>query len=136
MSSSWPTADLPNSYYGQDDQKRVVSTLRSTMRRDWLLVIDSADDVNEQDFTQCVPVCSHGSVIITSIRREVADVLGKQGREISNLDSESGKELLLARLPKEVDAASTSTQGEHSNRSQLSQAAPNSFRTKMRPKPL
>ncbi|KAH6640994.1 P-loop containing nucleoside triphosphate hydrolase protein [Chaetomium tenue] len=108
ISSSWPAADLPNTYYEQDDRKMVVSRLRSTMHKSWLLVIDSADDLQGQDFTQCVPHCHHGSIIVTSIRREAADVFGMESNEVSNLDPESGKQLFITRLRKGSSEVPTS----------------------------
>jgi hypothetical protein len=109
--SSWPSADLPNTYHEQDDQKRVVSRLRSTLHTTWLLVIDSADDLQEQDLTVCVPRCRHGSVLVTSIRRESVDVFGREGLELGSMDPESGKQLLLARLYKGDKAAPVMAEG-------------------------
>jgi len=107
ISSSWPRPDLPNTYHGQDDQKRVVSRLRSTMHKSWLLVLDSADDLQGRDFTLCVPSCHHGSVLVTSTRREAADVFGRESREIGSLDPESGKNHFFAKLRKSSETATT-----------------------------
>lgn len=57
ISAAWPTTDLPIPYQGPHDQRRVVSRLRSTIHKSWLLVIDSADDIYGQDFTQYIPNC-------------------------------------------------------------------------------
>ncbi|EAQ86438.1 hypothetical protein CHGG_07691 [Chaetomium globosum CBS 148.51] len=108
ISSSWPAANLPNKYYEQDDRKMVVSRLRFTMHKSWLLVIDSADDLQGQDFTQCVPHYHHGFIIVTSIRREAADVFGMESHEVSSLDPESGGQLFVTRLRKGSSEVSTS----------------------------
>ncbi|KAH8881765.1 TPR-like protein [Thozetella sp. PMI_491] len=97
ISSVWPM-DLPNPYTGQDDRQRVVSRLRSTLHRDWLLIIDSADDIHGQDFRQFVPDCNYGSILVTSTRREAIELFGMESMEISSLDPKNGQQLLLARL--------------------------------------
>ncbi|KAK4031373.1 hypothetical protein C8A01DRAFT_21392, partial [Parachaetomium inaequale] len=114
ISSSWPGKDVPNPYAGQDDQKMVLSRLRCTRHTSWLLVIDSADDLQGQDFTQCVPACPYGSFLVTSTRREATVVFGKESQEIGSLDPESGQLLLTARLRKGNDTASTSSESRSS----------------------
>ncbi|KAH6634743.1 hypothetical protein B0J18DRAFT_406351 [Chaetomium sp. MPI-SDFR-AT-0129] len=112
ISSSWPAGDLPNTYYERDNQKMVISRLRSTIHKSWLLVIDSADDLQGQDLTQCVPHCHHGSILVTSIRREAADVFDMESQEVASLDPESSKQLFFARLRNRSGEVSTSAEDE------------------------
>ncbi|KAI1411906.1 P-loop containing nucleoside triphosphate hydrolase protein [Hypoxylon sp. FL1857] len=100
ISKSWPAKDLPNPYTGENKLAFVLSRLRSTLYRNWLLVIDSADDLDNHNLVQLIPDSSHGSIIVTSTRRDASDVLEQHGFssiEIDKLDDHSGKELLLGR---------------------------------------
>ncbi|RYP90787.1 hypothetical protein DL770_003120 [Monosporascus sp. CRB-9-2] len=69
MATSWPR-DLPLFYSGSDTDNllRVTSRLRTTRHRNWLLVIDSADDPNLDELAKYIPDCAHGSVLVTSTR--------------------------------------------------------------------
>lgn len=98
ISSAWPIKDLPSPYQEHDDRQRVVSRLRSTLYQNWLLVIDSADDIHGRNFTNYVPICQHGSIIVTSTRKEAADIFRMENQEIGSLDPYNGQQLLLARL--------------------------------------
>lgn len=100
MAEIWPRKDLPNpSPRGATAEKVVLSRLRSTLYNRWLLVIDSADDVEATNFTSLVPHrCHHGSVIVTSTRRSAVDQFepaGFRALEIDSLDDESAGKLLL-----------------------------------------
>ncbi|PWI64506.1 hypothetical protein PCL_09587 [Purpureocillium lilacinum] len=97
IASSWPAQDLPNPCRDEDGVQKVISRLRSTAHRNWLLVIDSADNVQEQDFTKYVPTCQYGSILVTSTRREAVDVFRMESLEIGSLDPDNGLQLLLAR---------------------------------------
>lgn len=114
ISSSWPADNQPATYNGQDNQKIVLSRLRSTNHKSWLLVIDSADELQGQDFTQYVPHCHHGSILVTSSRKEAVDVFGTEGLEVSSLDPESGMQLFIARLLKGSAEISALTGGKSS----------------------
>ena len=98
ITSAWPPMDLPNPYRDHDDRQRVISRLRSTLHRNWLLIIDSADDVYGQDFTQYIPTCQHGSILVTSTRKEAVEVFGMESQEIGSLDPKDSQQLLLSRL--------------------------------------
>ncbi|KAK4161596.1 hypothetical protein QBC43DRAFT_243126 [Cladorrhinum sp. PSN259] len=69
MSSSWPR-DIPPLNSGRDIKSllRVTSRLRSTRYTDWLLVIDSADSLEEGELAEYIPACRYGSILITSTR--------------------------------------------------------------------
>ena len=108
----WPSRDLPNPIpRGASSEKAVLSRLRSTMYKKWLLIIDSADDVETTNFASLVPPrCPHGSVIVTSTRRSASDqfeAFGFASREIDSLDDQSASQLLLF---------ASSTQREPDNR--------------------
>ncbi|KAI6086905.1 P-loop containing nucleoside triphosphate hydrolase protein [Hypoxylon rubiginosum] len=98
VSRSWPAKDIPTPYTGNDKREFVLSRLRSTSYRNWLLVVDSVDDMESQNLVQLIPLSNHGSVIVTSTRQHASDILapyGFQSMEIDKLDDQSGKELLL-----------------------------------------
>jgi len=135
---SWPTKDLPIPYQGSDDRRRVVSRLRSTRYTQWLLVIDSVDDIYGRDFTEYLPGpdCQHGSIIITSARKEVAGILGMKGEEIGSLDPHNGQQLLLARISQSTASSvpGMSAEGKYSFHSE---ALPSHiYQTRMLPKRL
>ena len=98
FSQSWPARDVPNPYSGTENWAKVVSRLRSTLYTRWLLVIDSIDDLEQEQFRRYVPACSHGSVIITSTQYQCVDVFPSfTGIEVDALDLKSAQELLLNR---------------------------------------
>ncbi|KAI0159869.1 hypothetical protein GGR52DRAFT_165440 [Hypoxylon sp. FL1284] len=100
ISNSWPAKDLPNPHVGDDKKGFVLSRLRSTLYRNWLLILDSADDVDNQNLLQLIPESDHGSIIVTSTRQSASDVFAPHGFtsiEIDKLDDQSSKELLLGR---------------------------------------
>ncbi|KAI1390713.1 uncharacterized protein F4822DRAFT_161955 [Hypoxylon trugodes] len=100
ISKSWPSKDLPNPYFGENKRDFVLAKLRSTLYRNWLLVIDSADDLTVHDLVQLIPHSSHGSIILTSTRKDASDILEPHGFssiQLDGLDNLSGKELLLDR---------------------------------------
>lgn len=97
INALWPTKDLPVTYHGNDPERKVLSRLRSTVHNRWLLVIDSADDIDDINLSSLIPDCKHGSVVITSTRRSAAELLEAQGfhsLEIDSLDSSSASQLL------------------------------------------
>ncbi|OCL01570.1 hypothetical protein AOQ84DRAFT_230809, partial [Glonium stellatum] len=106
ISSGWPGRDLPLVYSSSSNWKKVVARLRSTRHRDWLLVIDSVDDLTQQNFIQYIPSCNYGSVIVTSTQSEAPDVFKLAKLEVDSLDSASGRKLLFAR------ALSSTTEAE------------------------
>jgi hypothetical protein len=69
-----------------------------TLYRNWLLIIDSADNMHEQDFTQYIQICQYGSILVTSTRREAAEVFAMESQEIGSLDPHIGQQLLLTRI--------------------------------------
>ena len=75
METSWPK-DIPviRSEHQKDSLSYVLSRLRTTIYRNWLLIIDSADDTNY--VTKYFPVCNHGSVLVTTTRNVGASRLG------------------------------------------------------------
>ncbi|KAI2466720.1 hypothetical protein F4781DRAFT_404907 [Annulohypoxylon bovei var. microspora] len=100
ISKSWPAKDVPNPYQGKNERDFVLARLRSTLHRNWLLVIDSADDLENKNLVRLVPESTHGSIIVTSTRRGASDILEHHdflGIEIDKLDDSSGKRLLLDR---------------------------------------
>lgn len=96
---SWPAKDLPNTYSGEDKTKLVLHRLRSTLHRNWLLVIDSADDLDQIGVPELIPDgCHHGSILISSTKKDAAEIFQCHGFlsiNIDSLDEESCKNLLL-----------------------------------------
>lgn len=99
ISALWPTRDLPITYYGTNPERRVLSRLRSTMHNHWLLVIDSADDIEAIHLSNLIPDCKHGSVVVTSTRRSAAELLEGHSfisLEVDSLDNLSASQLILS----------------------------------------
>ncbi|KAI1658900.1 hypothetical protein F4813DRAFT_355079 [Daldinia decipiens] len=104
ISNSWTHKDRSNPYLGENKRDFVLTRLRSTLKRKWLLVIDSADDPNNLNLTQLLPDCNYGAIIVTSTRRDAWDILepyGFEGLELDKLGDADGTKLLLdrARIP-------------------------------------
>ncbi|KAI1642877.1 P-loop containing nucleoside triphosphate hydrolase protein [Daldinia loculata] len=98
ISKSWTHKDVSNTYAGENMEYFVLGRLRTTLKRNWLLVIDSADDPNNHNLTQLIPDCSFGSIIVMSTRKHASDILepyGFEGIELDKLDDADATELLL-----------------------------------------
>ncbi|KAL6407046.1 regulatory protein NB-ARC [Ilyonectria robusta] len=92
MNSSWPL-DLPITHRnGEGDTNalaRVVARLRSTRYRNWLLVLDSAENLDQAGLAKYIPSCPHGSVLVTSTRRHAFS--GSHPLQVINLDGLDAK---------------------------------------------
>jgi len=60
----------------------------------WLLVFDNLDDLDLVDIEEYIPECNHGTVIITSRRRELQQ--GRRGFEVDQLEPMEAIQLLLS----------------------------------------
>jgi replication-associated recombination protein RarA len=112
IASNWPSRDVPMTYTGSSNWKKVITRLRTTRHSRWLLVIDSVDDLNLEKYTQYIPSCEHGSIIVTSTQTQASEVFRMPKLDIDSLDPRSSRELLIARVfgpAKEVDPSNTST---------------------------
>jgi hypothetical protein len=104
---------------GWDDPNAdVFQLLRSWLfdarNRLWLIVLDNADDVDflvsrseSGRLFDCIPVCDHGVVIITS-RSKIAARQLVEGRDIidvSRMDEASAIALVALKLGEDVDTA-------------------------------
>ena len=69
--------------------------LASSKNIDWLMVVDSLDDLESFDCRDLVPQCSHGSIIITSTLSHTMDVFKSQGLELGGLEVFDGCQMLL-----------------------------------------
>ena len=69
--------------------------LASNKNTDWLMVVDSLDDLESFDCRDLLPQCSHGSVIITSTLSHTRDVLKSQGLGLGALEILDGCQMLL-----------------------------------------
>ena len=70
--------------------------LASSKNKDWLMVLDSLDDLESFDCRDLLPQCSHGTILVTSTLSDAMEVLGFRGLEISGLDLIDGCEMLLS----------------------------------------
>ncbi|KAF8446930.1 hypothetical protein BGX38DRAFT_1093717 [Terfezia claveryi] len=61
--------------------------------RNWLLVFDNLDDPELVDIEEYIPVCNHGTVIITSRRRDLQQ--GRRGFEVQQMQPIEAIQLLL-----------------------------------------
>ena len=59
----------------------------------WLLVFDNLDDPDLVDIEEYIPVCNHGTVIITSRRRSLQQ--GRRGFEVEQMEPKEAVQLLL-----------------------------------------
>jgi len=59
----------------------------------WLIVFDNLDDPDLVDVEEYIPVCNHGTVIITSRRRDLQQ--GRSGFEVNQMQPIEGIQLLL-----------------------------------------
>ncbi|KAF8472024.1 hypothetical protein BDZ91DRAFT_487124 [Kalaharituber pfeilii] len=59
----------------------------------WLLIFDNLDDVESFDVNDYIPLSAHGTVIITSRRRE--SVQGRRGLEVQQMDNDEAEQLLF-----------------------------------------
>ena len=69
--------------------------LASNKNTDWLMVVDSLDDLESFDCRDLVPQCSHGSIVITSTLSHTMDVFKSQGLELGGLEIFNGCQMLL-----------------------------------------
>lgn len=96
ISSGWPP-DTPVPLAGSEDWQKVTARLRCTVHRRWLLVIDSIDDLDQDDFKRYIPSCNFGSIIITSTYSQAPYVFRLSSVEVGSLGLRSASELLFAR---------------------------------------
>jgi len=59
----------------------------------WLLVFDNLDDLDVVDIGEYIPACNHGTVIITSRRRDLQQ--GRRGFEVQQMQPMEAIQLLL-----------------------------------------
>ncbi len=112
ISSKWPAPDLPVVYIGPIRWRKVVARLHSTCHKDWLLVIDSVDDLTQDNFRQYIPSCKHGSIIVTSTQRQAPEVFRFSELEVDCLDLDSSRELLFACTSGSIENAVVSEDGK------------------------
>jgi hypothetical protein len=111
IASNWPPRDLPMTYTGPSNWQKVITRLRTTRYSRWLLIIDSVDNLDLEDYTRYIPSCNHGSVIITSTQLQASEVFRMPKLDVDSLDPQSSCKLLLARVfgpAREVDLSNTS----------------------------
>ena len=78
------------------NMRLVHQWLASSKNTNWLMVLDSLDDLESFDCRDLIPQCSHGSIIVTSTLSHTMQVLDFQGLEICGLDLVHGCEMLLS----------------------------------------
>ena len=82
----------PEAQHVVDAVKRWFSVPGNT---NWLLVFDNLDDLDLVDIEEYIPSCNHGTVIITSRRRESIQQ-GRRGFEVQQMHPTEAIELLLS----------------------------------------
>jgi hypothetical protein len=112
VSSNWPFRDLPLTYLGSCNWRKVITRMRSTRYTRWLLVIDGVDDLNQDNFKQYIPSCQFGSIIVTSTQSRAPEVFQLPRLNVDRLDPVSGRELLLTRNFGSISDANISEDGE------------------------
>ncbi|KAF2417713.1 hypothetical protein EJ08DRAFT_703291 [Tothia fuscella] len=73
--------------------RAVKSWLERNENREWLMIFDSADDLDGINLQDYFPNSKHGDILVTSRRAEISQ-LG-QGLEIKCLEPTAGRELLI-----------------------------------------
>lgn len=112
VSSNWPFRDLPLTYLGSCNWRKVIARMRSTRYTHWLLVIDGIDDLNQDNFKQYIPSCRFGSIIVTSTQSRAPEVFQLSRLDVDRLDLDSGRELLLTRAFGSISDADISEDGK------------------------
>ncbi len=82
--------------------KAVVKWLERPENSNWLMVFDSADDLEGLNLRACFPHASHGDILVSSRRLESA-LLGA-GLEVKCLERQAGRDLLLGQANLEKDS--------------------------------
>ena len=112
ISSKWPFRDLPLTYLGSCNWRKVIARIRSTRYTRWLFVIDGIDDLNQDNFKQYIPSCQFGSIMVTSTQSRAPEVFRLPRLDVDRLDLDSGRELLLTRSFGPISDADISEDGE------------------------
>jgi len=83
----------------EPEEQHVVSAVRKWFsapgNTNWLLVFDNLDDPDLVDIEEYIPLCNHGTVIITSRRRECIQQ-GRRGLEVQQMHHMESIQLLLS----------------------------------------
>jgi len=111
IASNWPSRDLPMTYTGSSNWKKVITRLRTTRHSRWLLIIDSVDNLDLENYRQYIPSCNHGSIVVTSTQIQASEVFRMPKLDVDSLDPQSSRKLLIARVfgpAREVDLSNTS----------------------------
>jgi len=89
------------------DVKRWLSELPNCR---WLMVIDNVEDLDlEFHIRDLLPACRNGRIIVTSTQSETTTAVEAEGIEISEIDNEAGRAILVHRFPK----VPNSEEGKH-----------------------
>ena len=94
----------------ESDGQHVVDAVKQWFaapeNTNWLLVFDNLDDLDLVDIEEYFPLCNHGTVIITSRRRESMQQ-GRRGFEVQEMHPAEAIQLLLSAcaIPKLEDLA-------------------------------
>jgi len=82
-----------------EEEQHVVSAVKQWFsapgNTNWLLVFDNLDDPDVVDIGEYIPSCNHGTVIITSRRRECIQQ-GRRGLEVQQMHHMESIQLLLS----------------------------------------
>jgi len=83
----------------ESEGQHVVSAVKQWFsapgNTNWLLVFDNLDDPDLVDIEEYIPLCNHGTVIITSRRRECIQQ-GRRGLEVQQMHHMESIQLLLS----------------------------------------
>jgi len=80
---------------GQHVVSAVKEWFSAAGNTNWLLVFDNLDDPDLVDIEEYIPLCNHGTVIITSRRRECIQQ-GRRGLEVQQMHHMESIQLLLS----------------------------------------
>ena len=80
----------------EKDMNFVQRWLVSASNRNWLMVIDSVDDLESFNCKRIIPQCKHGNVIITTTQSHLAKSLDFHGIEVASIGLDAGSDMLLS----------------------------------------
>ena len=99
--------DLEHTYRNSRAEEKNWSFVRrwltTASNNDWLMVVDSVDDLERVDFKQLIPQCNHGKIIVTSTQSHLAKKLDWRGVEIASIGVDAGSQMLLSNASFSVD---------------------------------
>lgn len=79
---------------------RIKAWLSRDTNKRWLMIIDNVESLDSKiRIQQLIPQCTHGTVIITTTRSDLAGILQVKDIEIGKVDEAAGVNMFLDKFP-------------------------------------